>query len=205
MSESKASMLARGVALAEEFCRVNGLVMPKVTECPPGEWPWGACAYYRPTVIKICVPKCAAIGVAARAWSFPGYVIDRTPYGVIQHELGHHVDSSRGAHMPGRYYSDYSAGMRAEVREPAITSYLGTDRAAEDAEWFAEMFRLFVTNPDLLRRIRPRTHARLLADGFQPVFWDAWDVRMAGAPERTLAMCAKKVSAAGPLFAEGRE
>jgi len=154
--EDKATLLDRGKALAAAFCALNGMPVPAVVEEPSKDWPFGKiCAYYRNCVTTICVPRCAAIGVAGMAWSFPGYVVDRTPYGVLQHELGHHADVLCSSHA-GPYYGDFSASTRARVREAPITSY-----CPNDGEWFAEMFRLFVTNPGLLRLMRPRTHAAM--------------------------------------------
>jgi hypothetical protein len=198
MVESKDSLFDRGVRLAQDFCRLNGVEMPKLTRAI-GVWPYAACAYYRPTTgIHIAVSKCAGIGMGGPAWSFPGYTVDRTPYGVIAHELGHHCDATRcDRHAPGKYWSDYSLSVLTASREAPLTGYLGTgDAGAEAAEWFAEMFRLFVTNPDLLRAIRPATHARLIADGWRPVFSDGWEARLADAPARTIAQARKKVAAA---------
>lgn len=191
---NKWDMLTNGIALAAEFCRENGIAMPEIEESDrPAHF--GTCAYYRPTTITITVSKCAAIGTAGRAWSFPGYAVDRTPYGVIAHELGHHVDAHRGANPPTSrdYYSEYSRAIRAEVKEAPITTYLGGDPRYADAEWFAEAFRLFVTNHDLLRLIRPRTHARLLAD-FKPVERRPWEEVMAIAPERTINACRNRIA-----------
>lgn len=190
---TKAELLRSGIDLAQAFCQANGLPMPTVQEAPADRWPFDVCAYYRADKITICPARCAGVGLAGRAWSYPGYVVDRTPYGVIQHELGHHVDLMRGT-AKGAYWSDYGAAVKTAAREEAITSY-----CPNDAEWFAEMFRLFVTNPDLLRKIRPRTHARLLADGFVPVFQDTWEQRLAGAPDRTLRAAGNKIPQ-GDLF-----
>jgi len=186
MAETKASLLSRGRALAEQWCRINGIVCPDIIDAPSATWRVGACAYYRPVTIRICSAKCAGIGGAGRAWSYPGYVVDRTPYGVIQHELGHHVDWTRGT-TRGAYWSDYGESVKAASGEAAITSY-----CPDPAEWFAEVFRLFVTNPDLLRRIRPKAFARLIADGMVPVFEDTWRDRLTGAPDRTIAAALNK-------------
>ena len=103
------------------------------------------CGFYRPTTIHIMVEKCAARGFGGRAWSWPGYAVDRTPYGVIQHELGHHVDSIRFK-APKAIFSKL---IWEESKEAPLTGYLGTDKDEVTfyMEWFAENFRLFVTNP----------------------------------------------------------
>lgn len=183
---TRATLLERGVERAEEFCQVNKLTMPDVKRWEREKWRFDACAYYRPTYIAICLDKCAWPGYAGRAWSWPGYVIDRTPYGVVAHELGHHVDMVCSQHKRS-YFGEFSQTIKKAACEAPITSY-----APNDAEWFAEAFRLFVTNPDLLRRIRPRTHS-LLVDRFKPVGKGVWDKELEGAPERTLLQAQKKM------------
>lgn len=186
--ETKQSLLDRGVELMRLFCSPNGLLVPPVVTVERRSWPFDACAYYRPIEIHICVDKCAAIGFAGMQWSFPGHSVDRTPYGVIAHELGHHVDMTRSTRRD-RYRGDYSIGMRKRSgNEQPLTSY-----CPDDGEWFAEMFRLFVTNPDLLHKLRPRTHALLAAD-FKPVFEDGWRERLAGAPDRTILSIERKLA-----------
>lgn len=192
LTESKRSMLERGEALMARFCALNDLPVPTIEVGDPKRWPFGVCAYYRNHVTTIAVDKCASIGVAGMQWSFPGHSVDRTPYGVVQHELGHHADWLSSTKR-GPYYGDFSIAMRARVGEAPLTSY-----CPNDAEWFAEMFRLFVTNPDLLAKLRPRTHAELLTR-FKPAFDDSWRERLAGAPDRTVKSIERKLGRAGTI------
>jgi hypothetical protein len=148
----------------------------------------GTCAFYRHHQTTIWIPACANIGYGGRAWSYPGYVIDRTPYGVLQHELGHAADLAKGIGRSG-YYSNFSVNMRKAAQEDRITGY-----CPNDAEWFAEMFRLFVTNSDLLKKLRPRTYAAL-KEHFKPVIDKPWRKVLKDAPERTIAQAAKKIEA----------
>lgn len=187
---TKADLLQRGADVLAAFCISNELPAPAIRQADTEKWPYGQCAYYRPDPgIVICVPRCAAIGVAGMAWSFPGYTVDRTPYGVVQHELGHHVDVQRSTRR-GNYFGDFGVRVRANSGEKPITSY-----CPNDAEWFAEMFRVFVTNPDLLLQLRPRTH-RELRSCFKPVFTDTWRDRLSNAPARTIAAAQRKVEEA---------
>jgi len=184
----------RGRRLAEEFCEKNSLTCPEIVAAAPEWWNVSACAYYRPETINICINECAPVGLGGPAWSWPGYVIDRTPYGVIAHELGHHIDWLTGTDK-GAYWSDFSIKLRAETKEEKITNY-----CPNDAEWFAEIFRLFITNPDLLREIRPKTYAALVAEGFTPVVNETWDDVLWNAPERTRAQAQKKIDSAFRLI-----
>lgn len=185
--ETKPSMLQRGKELMVRFCDANDLPVPSVVEAAAERWPFGVCAYYRRDLITISVKHCASIGFAGMQWSFPGHSVDRTPYGVIAHELGHHVDLLNAKTSRGPYYSDFSVHTRSACDEAPLTSY-----CPNDAEWFAEMFRLFVTNPDLLAKLRPRTHAAL-AERYKPVFNDGWRDRLAGAPDRTIVSIERKL------------
>lgn len=180
---TKEEMLQAGEALMIRFCEANQIEAPKITVTTE-RWPFQACAYYRPGKIVINPVKCANIGRVGQCWSFPGYKIDRTPYGVIQHELGHHVDWLKGTNK-GAYFSDFSANFRLKSMEDKLTNY-----CPNDAEWFAEMFRLYVTNPDLLLRARPVTWA-MMRDKFKAVETRTWQDVLAAAPPRTLEKCAK--------------
>ena len=140
------------------------------------------------------VPKCAAKGYGGRAWSWPGYVIDRTPFGVLQHELGHHVDALK--------FKDgevFSKTLHSFSQEPPLTGYLGTDKQALTfyMEWFAENFRLFVTNPALCQTLRPKFFQGMLGQGFKPLVLGTWEERLQqlNATPRIVAQARKKISA----------
>lgn len=180
---SKAELLQRGIDLMHMFCGLNQIPVPAV-DAHPTRWPFSECAFYRPTKITINPVKCAEIGVAAQCWSYPGYKIDRTPYGVIQHELGHHVDWLRGQSKK-EYGSEFSTYMRQKSGEEKLTNY-----CPNDMEWFAEMFRLFMTNPGLLEAARPKTH-RLFRELWTPVETRTWQEVLADAPVRTQTKAAK--------------
>lgn len=183
---TKGELLRGGSALVEAFCAKNGLDLPTVRTYANDQWRFDACAYYRPVGIHIALGRCAFPGRAGRAWSWPGYVIDRTPYGVVAHELGHHVDHVLSG-TKGSYGGDFSVGLRAKTREDKITNY-----CPNDWEWFAEIFRLFVTNPDLLQSIRPNTYNEL-RERFEVVEDRPWEEVLADAPERTVLMTMRKI------------
>jgi hypothetical protein len=186
---NKDQLLEAGRALITQFCAANELALPEIQMVHSSDWPFNVCAYYRPTYIRMCLAKTSHIGDGFRRWSFPGYVSDRTPYGVLAHELGHHVDVTVSDRKRG-YFGDYSIGLRCKIGEAAITSY-----CPNAAEWFAEMFRLFVTNPDLLRILRPKMYAELRGR-FVPVETRQWADVLAHAPPRFMEMARKKVAAA---------
>lgn len=186
---TKAELTLGGIELAEQFCRLNGLLIPAIELAPEKDWRFGVCAYYREGVIHLHVPSCARIGTGGASWSYPGYFVDRTPYGVIQHELGHHVDFMLGQ-QKGKYWSEFGEEMRRQSGEDKLTNY-----CPNDAEWFAEIFRLFVTNSDLLRLLRPRVYA-LLKDCFTSVITIPWREVLKDAPERNIGQCLRRIEEA---------
>lgn len=189
-----------GLALLQRFCTVNRIPEPSVVQLGPEDrlYHLATCAYYRPTTVTIMVSKCAAIGRGGMAWSCPGYKVDRTPYGVLQHELGHHVDYYFTEHYGDILKPRGSTFARAlHTGEKPLTGYLGTNKREDTfyAEWFAEHFRLFVTNPQLSRAIAPKWY-ELITRYLNPVELRTWDEVLVahGAPQRTLDMAAKLVN-----------
>lgn len=62
-------------------------------------------------------------------------------------------------------------------------------------EWFAENFRLFVTNPDLSNALRPKFYAAMCRSGIVPVINFSWEMtlRNNGAPDRIVEQARKKI------------
>lgn len=192
INEIKLQHTETGSALVRRFCAVNKIIEPRIQVKSREQYKIDTfCAYYRPSAgIVICPDRCALIGRAGRQWSYPGHWTDRTAHGVMAHELGHHVDVLSGKTSGGRAYtSDYSSMIRLRSGEKPLTSY-----CPNDGEWFAEMFRLFTTNPDLLRLIRPQTYA-LIRVRYAPVINQPWIIVLADAPPRTLELVTRKLSA----------
>lgn len=200
----KSELFALGVARATAFCSLNAIPVPAVRTVRKEDWPFAPCAYYRPerpdlkdersatsklgTGIVVCLEKCAVpCGETGRNWSWPGHTVDREPYGVIAHELGHHCDWLAGE-AKGRFYSDYSARVREESGEGAVTGYCDGDH-----EVFAEWFRLFVTNPVLLKAIRPKTYA-ILTRRWKPLAGECWREVIGNAPARIKALLERKTA-----------
>ncbi len=158
------------------FCKKNGMVIPSIEAIPASQWHVGACAFYRRNSIYICLEHCAhpAKPEQVRNWSWPGCVTDREPFGVICHELGHHIDLCLGKKR-GAYFSDFGENMMRDSGELPITSY-----APNPAEWFAEMARLFITNAALLEKVRPKTYWLFRQAGLEPVSNDNWEVELGG-------------------------
>jgi hypothetical protein len=197
-STAKEVLYAAGQCDVVSFCNLNKLPVPDVVLWEKVDWKVSACAYYRPNTeamrkwtspgINICLQECArsAREEDVRNWNWPGNVTDREPYGVICHELGHHVDWCTGT-KKWTYGSEYSSEVMTESGEPPITSY-----APNPAEWFAEIFRLFVTNPDLLRQLRPKAF-EILTRKYQPLERGNWRTLLGtNVPEKIVKNLIKK-------------
>lgn len=159
-----------GVRRAELFCNANNVPLPTVN-LVEYKWTIRSCAYYRSNHIELCLPWCGHPCPEANCanWTWPASVTDREPYGVLCHELAHHCDWTRSDIKSRRTYSgNYSVLIRKASGEKQLTGYVGNDPRDYDAEWFAEMMRLFITNHALLKLVRPKTHALLMRD-WKPV------------------------------------
>lgn len=178
----KPELYENGLTLMHNFCEVNSIEAPVVIAEPVS---FGTCAYYRNYTTRIELKKCAHIGTGGASWSYPGYAIDRTPYGVLQHELGHHMEHLSDGHSYCKTGLAYSVFSESDEEEK-LTNYCPNVN-----EWFAEHFRLFVTNPDLLRMMRPKTYTAIAAR-LQPVELRKWSQVLENAPLRTIRMAAKK-------------
>lgn len=165
VSRLKDELFVAGVERVKSWCVRNSISIPMI-EYMKDEPDFGTCAYYRNKWIYIWVQHCASIG-----YSYPGYVVDRTPYGVLCHELGHHVDKAHGASG-----GIVASKLRRATGEKPITSYCPNDN-----EWFAEIFRLFVTNPSLLKLLRPKSY-RYLDSKYFSVETKSWRVILKDSP-----------------------
>lgn len=196
---NKLQLFELGCQRVYNFCDLNKLVRPAINEVKKEDWVVGSCAYYRPDTksmrkwtrpgINICLDRCgrSCNNLDTRNWSWPGSTTDRTVYGVLCHELGHHVDWLTGKRK-GKYFSEYCQQVKDEAKEEGITSYANEN----SAEWFAEAFRLFVTNPELLMLIRPRTYG-ILCLKFKPIKEDWKEVLGSNVPSKILAALRKKM------------
>ncbi len=164
--KDKQALFDLGMLRMSQWCKLNSFSIPPVKSMDSEAWHFpSVCAFYRPDIgIEICLDHCGfpCPEAKSRNWTWPGSTTDREPYGVITHELGHHVDFHMGF-KKGSYGSDYSGAMRKATGEEPISGYCDNDW-----EWFAEMFRVFVTNPALLRQLRPKTYTLMCKD-FKPL------------------------------------
>lgn len=177
--------------IAYKFLAVNGIDKPekvvdrRLVDKPRGSYGCGVCIYPRvPTkrpIIVVSSKDCAKPSTGyAMKWSFPGYVTDRTPVGVLAHEIGHHCDLLLG--FPS---SQIPLANKISSYEP------------NSRESWAETMRLFILNPKLLELFSPERY-RYIRDtvGLKPSTRLGAIERLErwGASENILRMCTKKIS-----------
>lgn len=172
MTFTKQGLWEAGVAIAMRFCERNAINQPRFRDANA----FGNFGCYDHGTIIVDVNRCALPIDNPRVWSYPGYKADRTPYGVVAHELGHHWHCLYG----------YRVGIRewkAEVvGEPKLTSY-----EPNTSEAIAESFKVYVTNPTLLQELRPQRFAFFEAR-LQPVETRGWREILAGSPRHKMAV-----------------
>lgn len=151
----------RGVEICTRFLEVNKL--PAVEfENHQLEVKSARYAIYRPRRFRIRVDvrnTRLPVPVPGRlaGYSYPGHVADLTAYGVCAHWTGQHVVNVM--RLANRV-PDWSQEALINFREQF------EDRTYQ----FCQAFRLFVNNPDLLRRGRPTRYWYLAESlGLQPV------------------------------------
>lgn len=195
---NKQELAEDGEKMAYKMCALNDLEFPKFTIVACDDrivklkaMGTATCGFYRRRSYFCASPEivvswshCAHIGSSGMAWSYPGYVIDRTPYGVIQHELGHYwfdLQRMNGKDAVGEMVAVSSS-------EEPITGY-----HPNPEEKCVEMFRLYVTNPNLLAQIRPNAYA-WLRERIATVETRNWKEILSNAPERTIQQAEKKIA-----------
>lgn len=152
-------LMLRAVKQIRDFCNYNNIdvhpiivaVSKKTLAELSGDH--AGCGLFIPRYhVYVCLESCAKLTKEGqvRNWNWPGNTTDRTPYGVTMHEFGHFVDDYISRLNHGRSFSSW---VHAVSLEKPISGY-----APNDSEWFAEMFRVYMSNPQLLQLIRPKAY-----------------------------------------------
>jgi hypothetical protein len=173
-------LLQDGQRLVTNFCKRNDLEVPKITvvQRTDRNARVNACAWYRSNHIWVKPWACASPtqDEGRYRWSYPGYLVDRTVYGALAHEIGHHLEPVCG--LPDK-------------PEKPISGYRDNP-----SEVFAEHVKLFLTNPDLLGLIRPLTYD-FLRRRFTPIKTEIfWQDVLADAPLKIRTRCERLVEEA---------
>lgn len=112
-------------------------------------------------------------------WQAPGASHDFTPFGVMCHEVGHHVDYI----LHPRAYSRQNGFQDVVDNEEEVSSI-----EHNVLESFAEAIRLFMTNPTLLREGRPDRYEYVTKGmGLKPLHEHGWRTVLSKAGKRVLS------------------
>jgi len=160
-NESKEELLYKGIELIERFSDENKIKMPKVFVISNKTNFYGI--FYPKNVIHVNMKQCrTAVKTPGYDWTFPGYVQDLTPYGILAHEFGHYISD-----ILGKRFRKNFVNIRKIEKNVTSTDDRGLD------EKMAEAARLFITNPDLLKRGRPHRY-EILSQHYTPVVRNRW-------------------------------
>lgn len=143
-----------------------------------GRWIPGLTGYYQNGMVFVNLDACQVPG---RGYSWPCGKSDRTPVGVVAHEVGHHV--SKDLLISHDEYKNFVRGERP------VSSY--RPNVEED---IAEAMRLFILNPDLLKKGWPKRY-KYLRDvlRLKPPHKEKWNIVLRGAPTRMYQMAERAV------------
>jgi hypothetical protein len=176
---NKTELLEEGLLQIMEFAKVNSLPAPTVNmvdeEVADDISFRCGCYIVSSNQILICIKRCANIGTGTGfSQSSPASKIDRTPFGVLAHEMGHHVHS---LFLTSKYFKDkhlMASSLKhtfMNTKKEKISGYEPNYR-----ESFAESMRLFISNPDLLKRACPIRYG-FIYDQLQlkPLYNELWE------------------------------
>lgn len=101
---------------------------------------------------------------AMRNWSWPGWKTDRTAIGVVAHEVGHYVAEEVSKGRTQEELKDRRSEWLTAIKGKKVSGYEPVpDEAA------AESLRLFILNPDLLRKAIPARYNFIISLGLKPL------------------------------------
>lgn len=160
--ETKQELFSIGITLVEKFCVINSIRPPSISIEENTKKPYYG-IFYPNNTIYINIGRCRPpVKVPGYDWTFPGYAQDLTPYGIIAHEFGHYISDLLGKEFRKNFFN-----IRKIEHNVTASDNRGLD------EKMAEAARLFLTNPDLLKRGRPHRYS-ILSDYYKPIIKHRW-------------------------------
>lgn len=162
------------VRYCNKFLRINGLSKPNkyLTTAP-----WLKQRYYgwyqtgtQEVFVDLERSHCP-VRNPNYVWSYTGYKVDLTAPGTLAHEIGHHVQTVYESLLTQREKRNFRSILKKiSFAEKSMSSY-----EYDVHEMFAESTRLFLLNPDLLKKARPLRY-ELLSEvvGLKPMHQVDW-------------------------------
>jgi len=158
------SLFTLGGSLSQDFCINNDIPVPeyKIQSLDStGLYIPATHTKKAQILVNIDVTANPVENPSHMRWSHPGWKTDRTPFGVVLHETGHHIEKITRQKGLWKAYNWTVISLRGKK----VSGY-----EPDDSEAFAETMRLFIGNPDLLRRAIPERYNYLCQVlGLQPI------------------------------------
>jgi hypothetical protein len=162
------------------FLDINSIPHPKVElNETSNKGSYGA--YYSNSNKIILYPKNTKppVKTPGYAWSYTGYKSDCTFGGVFAHELGHYIDYYYGRKLNSYQWSVKAPFVKDVLNiERPVSGYVNKfrNKNTKYGEATAEMFKLFILNPDLLKQGRPHSYNMIVNNmKLQPVVSESWE------------------------------
>lgn len=170
---TKDELAEKSVKHIQDFLKKNGLPVPEFVmhEYPDAKNKFQKTGHYSRKEGKVYLnaanTRNPVMKPGGMQWSYPGYKVDKTPLGVLAHEIGHHIDHTKQFDTDSFPYK----GEKVTGYEPTVH------------EAIAESLRLFMLNPDLLRTIAPKRYQYFIDNGLKPTVRGSWKDVLHGAPQ----------------------
>ena len=170
---TKDELAERSVKHIQNFLQMNNLPVPEfvMSEYPDAKNKFQKTGHYSRKEGKVYLnaanTRNPVMKPGGMQWSYPGYKVDKTPLGVLAHEIGHHIDHTMKFDENAFPYK----GEKVTGYEPTVH------------EAIAESLRLFMLNPDLLHTIAPKRYQFFLDNGLKPTVKQPWKEVLHGAPQ----------------------
>lgn len=194
----KLMLAEKGIKSASQFLKINAIPQPDIKliyawghDLYPEDGMSGEAKpldkgryYHRSKVVKLNLARCGVpVTSIGCGWSIPCSKSDTTPMGVICHEMGHHVHHFLG-------YEHVLSLMNWYDDRFAVSGY-----HPNKTEALAEAMRIFILNPDMLRRKQwPWFDFFTKTLGLKPMCMDSLESVLIDAPARVITSVVRWVS-----------
>lgn len=194
----KVTAIREAAAYVEAFLDANGIVRPREyllapdeKRKPPGHNPWHNNGWYWRGVVFVNLARSRPpTKTPGFAWSFTGFKADLTAPGILTHEVGHHVHAELDKRIDAKHRKIMLGCLRGIARrEPAVSGY-----EPNAHEVMAEMQRLFILNPMLLKEGRPLRYMFITGLGLKPLHDVPWRDVLKHAHPRIISAAEKWIS-----------
>ena len=174
----KSELTQLGISYCKKFCKLNNIPEPKFI-INSNRYNYN-CGTYIQNKIYINESKCAnETKTPGFSWSHRHYFVDREPCGVVCHEFGH-------------YIHDFLTKFKLQFpKENPISGYEPNHK-----ERFAEAFKVFILNPDLLKNYAPKKYEIFTKTlKLIPIFSESWKevLEKSGAHEKFIKSAENKI------------